>query len=251
MFARLVGNTNRHIARPNSQRAYSYLSSKSDGGGKYFTSTKPPNSTKVSTAKPNSEPETGDAVKVSSAEQPQAASNGHQATSCTPAPSWKPTEPVHHLPVTPHDLNLHNFFSLHRPLLLISQPTDSLFERIPAGPLDFVGGNPFVAPPPPQVDTSSFDEAPEASPEADADAARLLSRGLVVNRLGSAVNWEDTMAKLGLDMNEARVGEQEALMGAFDAYMDSTKRKRKKKMKKHKYVLTLRRVYVTDNYFQG
>jgi len=87
-----------------------------------------------------------------------------------------------------------------------------------------------------------LEDPPEATPEADADAARLLNRALVVNRLGAAVSWEDTLAKLGAV--EERTSLPEMAMGAHDvvgvsmngsnAYMDSTKRKRRSKMKKHK-----------------
>jgi len=87
-----------------------------------------------------------------------------------------------------------------------------------------------------------LEDPPEATPEADADAARSLNHALVVNRLGGAVSWEETLAKLGVV--EERVSLAEMGMGAhdvmdvsmngFDAYMDSTKRKRRKKMKKHK-----------------
>jgi len=90
-----------------------------------------------------------------------------------------------------------------------------------------------------------LEDPPEATPEADADAARLLNRALVVNRLGGAVSWEETLTGLGIV--EERVSLAEMGMGVhgvldvdasmangFDAYMDSTKRKRRKKMKKHK-----------------
>ena len=95
-----------------------------------------------------------------------------------------------------------------------------------------------------QLGGVNLDDPPEATPDEDADAARLLNRALVVNRLGGAVSWEETLAKLGVA--EERMGLAEMGMGAydvvgvdasmdgFDAYMDSTKRKRRKKMKKHK-----------------
>lgn len=88
-----------------------------------------------------------------------------------------------------------------------------------------------------------MEDPPEATPEEDADAARLLNRALVVNRLGGAVSWEETLAKLGVEerssLAEMEMGAHDVVdvgvsMGEFDAYMDSTKRKRKKKMKKHK-----------------
>lgn len=89
-----------------------------------------------------------------------------------------------------------------------------------------------------------MEDPPEATPEEDADTARLLNRALVVNRLGGTVSWEETLAKLGVveeSMGLAEMGmgahdvvDVEVSMDGFDAYMDSTKRKRRKKMKKHK-----------------
>ena len=79
-----------------------------------------------------------------------------------------------------------------------------------------------------------IDELPEASPESDADAARLLARALVSNRVGAALAWENTLKGLGLDESTVRVAEVNQAKAEFDVYMDSTKRKRRKKMKKHK-----------------
>jgi len=90
-----------------------------------------------------------------------------------------------------------------------------------------------------------LEDPPEATPEADADAARLLNRALVVNRLGGAVSWEEILAKLGvpeerMDLDEIGMGAHDvvdvdvSMVNGFDAYMDSTKRKRRKKMKTHK-----------------
>ena len=152
-----------------------------------------------------------------------------------------------HAPLTQKDFNLHTFFSGDRPLLLLSQPSSSVFQSWPdlqlsrypdlaasqrQSLLNQLGG----------VD---LEDPPEATPETDADAARLLNRALVVNRLGGAVSWEETLAKLGVA--EERMNFYEMGMGArnivdvdistmngYDAYMDSTKRKKKRKMKKHK-----------------
>jgi len=82
--------------------------------------------------------------------------------------------------------------------------------------------------------SGNLEDVPEASPEADADTARFLARALVVNKLGATVSWEQTLKQLGLDVDEERVWEREVLMDSFEAYMDSTRRKRRKKMKKHK-----------------
>jgi len=71
----------------------------------------------------------------------------------------------------------------------------------------------------------------------------LLNRALVVNRLGSSVSWEETLAKLGaveerMSLSEMEMGAHDvvdaSMMDGFDAYMESTKRKKRKKMKKHK-----------------
>jgi len=151
-----------------------------------------------------------------------------------------------HTPLTAKDLSLHSFFSGHKPLLLLSQPSSSIFGSWPELQLS---NNP-------NLETSrhqsllnhlggiNLEDPPEATPDEDADTARLLNRALVVNRLGGAVSWEETLAKLGVV--EERTGLAEMGMEAHDAtgmvmqtdgfnvYMDSTKRKRRKKMKKHK-----------------
>jgi hypothetical protein len=241
MFARLVVYTSRRTPVPCSQRAYSFFSSKA-GGGRYFNSAKPPNSSSKVVApagKAKAESASGDdAVKP-----PPSSSGGIEEASAKEvynSASWKPAasvEPVQHAQITPHDLNLHNFFSLHRPLLLLSQSTSTLFES-PAT-VNFTAqpqNNAHVGPSAPEG-MGNFEDVPEASPEADADAARLLARSLVINRLGATVSWENTLKQLGLDVDEGREEEREALMDAFEAYMDSTKRKRRRKMKKHKCVV--------------
>ena len=157
--------------------------------------------------------------------------------------SWQP-QPVH-APLSPKDLNLHSFFSGHRPLLLLSQPSSSIFESWPD--LQFSDGPGSTAPHHQsllnQLGGINLEDPPEATPESDAEAARLLNRALVVNRLGGAVSWEETLAKLGvveerMSLAEMGMGAHDVVgastMNGFYAYMDSTKRKRRKKMKKHK-----------------
>ena len=152
-----------------------------------------------------------------------------------------------HAPLTPKDLNLHSFFSGHRPLLLLSQPSSSIFESWPdlelsnnPDPATFHHQSLLN-----QLGGINLEDPPEATQEADADAARLLNRALVVNRLGGTVSWEDTLAKLGvveerMSLTEMGMGVHDVVgmdastMRGFDAYMDSTKRKRRSKMKKHK-----------------
>lgn len=104
----------------------------------------------------------------------------------------------------------------------------SIFESIPA---------PFTLPPGPSPEASSlskFDDPPEASLEADADTARQLARAMVVNRIGASMAWEGTLKRLGLDVTEGRADEVRLAEAEFEVLMDSTKRKRRKKMKKHK-----------------
>lgn len=152
-----------------------------------------------------------------------------------------------HAPLTQKDLDLHSFFSGHRPLLLLTQPSSSVFEswqdlRLSNKPDPAESRHQALLN---QLGGINLEDPPEATPEADADAARLLNRALVVNKLGGAASWEDTLATLGVveeRMSLAEMGMRPgnvadvgvSMMNGFDAYMDSTRRKRKKKMKKHK-----------------
>lgn len=128
------------------------------------------------------------------------------------------------------DLTLHRFFSLHRPFLLLNQPTSALFTSAPG----IVEGSDIESP---FISTASnpiatIDNPPVATAEADADAARQLSRALVMNRVGNLVNWQETLARLGVHEVD------DAVSAAMqEVNMDSTKRKRRKKMKKHKSVV--------------
>lgn len=81
-------------------------------------------------------------------------------------------------------------------------------------------------------------DSQDLSPEADAEAARLLARALVVHRVGSTLDWENVLAHLGdkESMLNRRAVEDEIVRGRI--LMDSTKRKRRKKMTKHKCVVS-------------
>jgi len=76
----------------------------------------------------------------------------------------------------------------------------------------------------------TLEDPPETTPEADADTARLLARTLAMNAVSSAVSWEATLRRLGLNLSE------DATLGGPSIELDSTKRKRRTKMKKHKCV---------------
>ncbi|KZT57035.1 hypothetical protein CALCODRAFT_496699 [Calocera cornea HHB12733] len=112
-----------------------------------------------------------------------------------PSPTLPPTD---HPQPTLRALTMQRFYSLDRPLLSVAVPAS-----------------------PPAAQSEEVDK------EAEADAARLLARALVMTKLGAEKDWDDVVAQL-----EGRVNEY-----VFDEVvnMDSTKRKRRKKMTKHKY----------------
>jgi len=141
-----------------------------------------------------------------------------------------------HQTISPKDFKMHQFFSLHRPLLLIGQPA-SIFRPVPPNhPL--IGALPSeteMANAQKRLDGAYMDSFIDA--DADAEAARQLTRALTMSKAGSTVSWEDTLKNLGLDVSKDmdRVNLQQQFEKEWeDVMMDSTKRKRRKKMKKHK-----------------
>lgn len=71
----------------------------------------------------------------------------------------------------------------------------------------------------------------------DAEAMRQLHHAITVTRAGATVDWEKTLKMLGIDVSQEseRVSPQEQRDREWEeVMMDSTKRKRRKKMKKHK-----------------
>lgn len=250
------------LARPTTPtvgRAYSSFFSSKPGGGRYFNSTKPPKpvvhtaKTKVDSphgtvpgAEPNENP-ANDGMNVSGNGEPSAQSQNslpkpssttlHSESNHPPSYSTNhsQTRVLIHPSVTAKEFKLHQFFSLHRPLLLLSQPSSTLF--------DFVDHSapPFSAPSDP-INTRhssllTIDDPPESSAEADADAARQLAHALVVNRVGATMAWQHSVSRLGLSQ-EPFVGDltsaKESAQKWVGIYADSTRRKKRKKMKKHK-----------------
>jgi len=135
--------------------------------------------------------------------------------------------------VNAKDFKLHQFFSLHRPLLLIPTPS-SILTPAPEN-VDLSNLNSFAEGS--SAHSWLLDEFPEASMDADAAAARQLTRALTINHAGATVAWEDTLRRLGLnvDKDKARVHMQQQWDREWqEVMMDSTKRKRRRKMKKHK-----------------
>ena len=141
---------------------------------------------------------------------------------------------------------MHQFFAFHRPLLLISQPS-SLFRELPSNYPIF---NPL---PPSEADIQKSvlhalpgngepgfgDTGPSEAifVDADAEAARQLTRALTMIKATATISWEGTLKTLGLDVSKEaeRVNLQEQFDKDWeDVMLDSTKRKRRKKMKKHK-----------------
>jgi hypothetical protein len=91
-------------------------------------------------------------------------------------------------------------------------------------------------PPRPAI-LGTLDDPTEATPEADAEAARQLARALVINRVGAAITWEETLRKLGMDVDGDLTGPRDSISKELEeVLLDSTRRKRRKKMKKHKSV---------------
>ncbi|RDB21159.1 hypothetical protein Hypma_011883 [Hypsizygus marmoreus] len=141
-----------------------------------------------------------------------------------------------HPVVNAKDFKLHQFFSLHRPLLLLSHPT-SILDSAPQGIADLTDVNQTAASNANANAPWLLDEYPEASMDADAAAARQLTRALTINHAGASVAWEATLRKLGIDVDKEsdRVNLQQQWDREWqEVMMDSVKRKRRKKMKKHK-----------------
>lgn len=261
---------------PTTQRAYSSFFSSKPGGGRYFNSSKPPK-TVVNAAKSKSDHANvnegsghgsgsshnghgngGNKFKTTGGEDSSSSltnniathdnsphtsrniSSNATSTDRSLLSTSSTTERYmfsHHPAISAQDYKLHQFFSLHRPLLLHAQPPSAIFES-PEQPLDlFAPSSSASKVSQTPVHLTTLDDPPEASPEADADAARQLARALVMNRVGGTVSWEGTLTKLGLDGNteEGRAQLAKEWAREWDTiYADSVKRKRKKKMKKHK-----------------
>ena len=240
---------------PASCRTYSsYFSSKA-GGGRYFNSTK---KSPTVALKKNSNVDPSEAQKdgvqsdpasqnagtsqnpIADAQPSQTASGSTSADespkTITPQTNafaeFSNNNLISQLFITPKDFKTHQFFSLHRPLLLISNPS-SIFRPVPPNHSIFDALQPLTT----SQNPLGFDPASEPSIDADAEAARQLTRALTMNKAGATVSWEDTLKYLGLDV--AQEADRVNLQQQFDkdwqeVMMDSTKRKRRKKMKKHK-----------------
>lgn len=172
----------------------------------------------------------------------------HGPSLAGPITTTMASHPIPAHPIMSHgELMMHQLFSLHRPMLLYNQPVYRHFEYVPINTR--MAETWWSKPAPIQPSSVLIEDPPEATPEADADAARVLSRQLVINRVQETLTWDATLSKMGV-VHEDRIGEQtrvdmakelEAVKSRIARNLskrrilaDSVKRKRKKKMKKHK-----------------
>lgn len=230
-----------------SRRTYSFFSSK-PGGGRYFNSAKPHKvtpATATANASAKSKARTDEPSTSSSPTSPTAPDDpsprvlGHEeAPSVSPSSSQSSVfssessaAPTPRLPLHPnfsgHTYPLHQFFASHRPLLLLPLPTSTIFDT-PATSMDEA-----ISPPPLEsvMQTLPFGEHAETPADADADAARQLARALAINHVGGWIDWEETLARLG---DTESIHTLQSSIPVCDVDLDSTKRKRRKKMSKHK-----------------
>jgi hypothetical protein len=247
-FSRLL-----HV--PASRRTYSSFFSSKSGGGRYFNSTKknatvalknnanvdPSEAKKESVQSGPANQDTGATQNPIADAQPSQTASGSASTDESPKTVTPHTNAfaersnnslMPQLFITPKDFQTHQFFSLHRPLLLISHPA-SIFRPVLPNHSIFDPLQSSTA----QQNPLGFDPSSEPSVDADAEAARQLTRALTMNKAGATVSWEDTLKHLGLDVTQE--ADRVNLQQQFDkdwreVMMDSTKRKRRKKMKKHK-----------------
>ncbi|KAJ7685398.1 hypothetical protein DFH06DRAFT_1074805 [Mycena polygramma] len=238
---------------PAARRPYSSFFSKS-GGGRYFNSHKPAkpvvvvNNTKETSGSP---PDAADSPPVSSAANnatspllspddapsspavappPRSATLVPLAASDVRHPEGLPSHPI----LEPEEFQLHQFFSIHRPLLLLSDPPSILQSPPPSAPLFPRQSYRWNSLLPDELAGHQRDTKFPVDP--DAEAARQLTRALTMTRAGATVSWENTLRRLGMDVDLAAddLRATEWNQEWEDILADSVKRKRRKKMKKHK-----------------
>ncbi|KAF5373784.1 hypothetical protein D9758_000669 [Tetrapyrgos nigripes] len=236
----------RFIRTPANRRTYSsFFSSKPGGGGRYFNPTKSnksvPSTIKKNdgdrhvAASPSCTADSVDTLSGSDSKMNGETGLGKERDVDASISQATFTQPPLHSILDAKEFKLHQFFSVHRPLLLLSSPSSILASAPPSSVFSFA--NPSRIAETEATPSNLLDNPPETSPEGDTETARQLTYALTMNHAGAAAEWEMTLRRLGLDIDADadRVGLQERLDKEFqDVMMDSTKRKRKKKMKKHK-----------------
>ncbi|KAJ6525672.1 hypothetical protein B0H19DRAFT_586947 [Mycena capillaripes] len=241
---------------PAARRPYSSFFSK-PGGGRYFNSHKPakPVVAVNNTNEPaGSPPDASDSSPTSSASgnipnpsspllnpddapsspsvapPPRLATLVPLAASAVRHPEGLPSHPI----IEPEEFQLHQFFSIHRPLLLLSNPPSILHSPPPAAPLFPTQSYKWTSLLPDDIVGNQQETKFPVDP--DAEAARQLTRALTMTRAGATVSWENTLRRLGMDVDLAAkdLRATEWDQEWEDILADSVKRKRRKKMKKHK-----------------
>ncbi|KAF8633851.1 hypothetical protein AX15_001222 [Amanita polypyramis BW_CC] len=157
------------------------------------------------------------------------------------------------------DFELLRFFSMHRPLLLLLNPSSVLHPVMPSNSLlsttglsssdeQFFTSDTSGLPPAPSTILSSayynsssivstYDNVSKLSSDGELEVSCQISRALAMTKGGAMVEWEEILRRLGLDvdMEPERVERKVQMEKELEEIkMDSTKRKRGKKMKKHK-----------------
>lgn len=230
------------LARPvlTSQRLCSSFFSSKPGGGRYLNAAKAPKSVVISNKADKATPTTAPSQPEeasSIAKGKSSSTSENQTASDSPAPSpirtssFARSKPrvVSHPVINEKECRLHQFFALHRPMVLMT--SRQALQQPPPGSLhDHVNPQQTFVVPPQIAET-------ESSAEADADTARQIMRALTMSIVGSVKDWENTLRRLGLDMNmePERISSRMQMSKEWrEVVMDSTKRKRRRKMKKHK-----------------
>ncbi|KAF8954617.1 hypothetical protein BDZ97DRAFT_1864277 [Flammula alnicola] len=194
-------------------------------GGRYFNSAKSP---KGGVVAPNNNAKNDPSSEVQQ-DGVQGASANANAVSSSPIGDPQSSSSASTTAPSSSDFKMHQFFSLHRPLLLINQPA-SIFRPVPPD-------HPIFSPLQPEAEESNqqkfgLDAPLDPFVDADAEAARQLTRALTMTKAGSTLAWEDTLKHLGLDVSKDadRINLQQQFDKEWEEILlDSTKRKRRKK----------------------
>jgi hypothetical protein len=210
------------------KRSYSsFFSSK--GGGRYFNANgKPVNGGErvpANTGKAQAQQQQGEgqapAVGEPTKSAPEQQTKKVQAESVIQQPTTTLPPPPPHSHLAPRDLQLHQFFSLHRPLLSLSAP--SIFQP------------PSVFTTKPSSQAAPWEEDEESEDEGRSDgAALMLWHSLINSKLRSSMDFHSALANLGSLESKDMQRAVEKETNKVRISMDSTKRKRRKKMSKHK-----------------
>lgn len=211
------------------RRSYSSFFSSKGNGGRYFNANgKPVNGGErvpANTGKAQTQQQQGEgqaaAVGEPAKSTPEQQTKKVQTETIIQQPTTILPPPPPHPHLTPRDLQLHQFFSLHRPLLSLSAP--SIFQS----PSLFTTKSSSQAAP--------WEEDEESEDDGRSDgAALMLWHSLINSKLRSSMDFHSALANLGSSESRDMQRAVEKETNKVRISMDSTKRKRRKKMSKHK-----------------